>query len=69
MERVIVENADLLVEGGFPEPFLKMCAHVSSYKVIVKQWYDDDFSQHNSPVDYPWKEFRQHVQDTFSRLK
>src|SRR5207248_1480338 len=69
MERTIVENADLLPGDSIPPAMLIMCAHVAAYKAIRKKWSVGDFSEHNSPIKYPWQEFRAHVTSTFRRLK
>jgi hypothetical protein len=69
MERTIVENADLLESALIPPGLLTMCAHVACYKAIRKKWADQDFTETASPIDYPWKKFREHVAPTFKALK
>jgi hypothetical protein len=69
MERTIVENADLLPGSTIPVALLTMCAHVAAYKAIRKKWSAGNFSEHNSPIQYPWQEFRAHVTSTFQELK
>ena len=69
MERTIVENADLLPGSIMPQALLTMCAHVAAYKAIRKKWSLGDFSEHNSPINYPWREFRARVTQTFQQLK
>src|ERR1044072_3880974 len=62
MERVIVENADLLYHEKMPECLLTVCAHVSAYKTILKRWESGDYSEHLSIVDFPGQAVRQYTE-------
>lgn len=69
MEKIIVENADLLEETEMPGCFLQLCAHVATYKAVIKRWESGDFSQQLSSVNYPGHEFRDYVTTSFVSLK
>jgi hypothetical protein len=69
IERAIVENADLLPEEDIPQPLLDMCAHVASYKALLKKWELQDYSEDHAQIDYPGREFREYIQRTFKDLK
>lgn len=49
----IVSNTHLLLEEEMPDILLDFCAHVEAYRVVLKQWQDNDFSEHVSVVNYP----------------
>ena len=65
--RLVVERADLL-EGTSIEPILlQLVAHVSAYKVILRQWREGNKGEH-SVIKYP-DEVHAWAQDEFRRLK
>lgn len=68
IERIIVQNADLLDTDHMPQPFLSLVAHVEAYRTVLKRWEQNDFSEHLSLLPFP-KGLRIHVEDEFSRLK
>jgi hypothetical protein len=45
MVDVVTHHADLLDERQMPPGLLTLCAHVASYKPVVKQWETGDFSE------------------------
>ncbi|NIT55629.1 MAG: hypothetical protein GWN00_05135 [Aliifodinibius sp.] len=53
IEKTILENIDLLEGGEFPAEFINAIAHVNSYKAIIKQWEEGDYSQHWAVCPYP----------------
>ncbi|HJP95805.1 MAG TPA: hypothetical protein VJ843_00380 [Candidatus Saccharimonadales bacterium] len=69
MEKVIVENADLLDDEKMPACLLTVCAHVSAYKTVLKRWESGDYSEHLSIVNFPGKELREYIERVYSRLK
>jgi hypothetical protein len=68
MEKVIVENAHLIEGVVMPRPFLSLLAHVEVYRVVMKRWERNDFSQHTSYLDFP-EDFESYVSRTFQSLK
>jgi len=69
LEKIIVENADLLIEEEMPESLLLLVAHVSAYKAVLKNWENGNYSEHTSLVNYPWRDVRTYVQASFMNLK
>jgi hypothetical protein len=68
MEKVITEHADLLDELEMPQCFLDLCAHVSSYKAVLKKWEMGDFSEHKAVIKFP-KEILEYTTKTYQQLK
>jgi hypothetical protein len=69
MEKIIIENADLLEESRMPECLLALCAHVSAYKPVLKQWESGKFSEHTSVINFPNVELTRYTEDAYTRLK
>ena len=65
--RLVVERADLLESSRIEPLLLQLVAHVSAYKVILKQWEAGDASQH-SVVPYP-DGIHTFVEREFGKLK
>ncbi len=65
--RLVVERADLLESSEIEPLLLQLVAHVSAYKVILKQWEGGDTSTH-STISYP-DGIHAWVADHFQRLK
>lgn len=57
METLVLENADLLDED-FPRCFLDLCAHVATYRTVLKRWDEGDYSEHTSVNNFPAMELR-----------
>lgn len=68
MVDAIISNANLLVEPQIPKCLLDLCAHVSAYEAIVKQWQASDFSRHVSVLNYPWAEVSSYVSNSYQAL-
>lgn len=69
LEALIVNNADLLIETRVPECLLTLCAHVAAYKAVLKQWEEDNFTAHTSPIIFPRSALREYVGPAYRRLK
>ncbi|MHB8105188.1 MAG: hypothetical protein ACYDG5_06575 [Dehalococcoidales bacterium] len=69
MEKIIVENADLLEDTKIPDCLLTLCAHVSSYKPVLKQWELGDFSENTSVINFPSEEIIPYTESAYKRLK
>jgi len=69
LEKIIVENADLLIEERMPDSLLLLVAHVSAYKAVLKKWEKGDYSENTSVVNYPWRDVRTYVETSFLYLK
>jgi hypothetical protein len=69
IENAIVSNSHLIEGPEMPEPFLDFLAHVEVWKAVMKTWTSAaEIKEHRSFIRYP-PEFRDHVYDTFARLK
>lgn len=67
MRDLIVANADLLVEAGFPQPVQDLCAHVTAVEIVTaaeeaKMWL--------APlIPHPKDSYVSYVRRTFATLK
>ena len=69
MQNLIIEHADLLDEPEMPNCLLMLCAHVSAYKSVLRQWEDGDYTRNWSVVNFPREELLAYTEQTFKRLK
>jgi len=69
MEKIIVDNGDLIIENEMPGCLLELCAHVDAYKVVVKKWTLSDFSEHIGLSPFPRGEFAAYVDTSYANLK
>jgi hypothetical protein len=68
LEKVIVDNGDLIMERQMPDCLLRLCAHVAAYKPVIKKWQAADYSEHMSLSPYP-EDLLQYVESCYSTLK
>jgi hypothetical protein len=68
MEKTIVDNAHLIEGLVMPTPFQELLAHVEVYRVVMKKWEGQDYSEHTSYLNFPF-DLNHYVEDTFTRLK
>jgi hypothetical protein len=52
-EKVIIENAHLIVEEQMPDCLLQFVTHVVGYKAVLAKWAVDDFSEKHSLINFP----------------
>jgi hypothetical protein len=69
MEKIFLENADLIDEDVMPDCLLSLSAHVSAYKPVLKKWKDGDYSENTSVIKFPREELLDYVKSNYSRLK
>jgi hypothetical protein len=69
MEKIIVENSDLLEESEMPDCLTALCAHVSAYKPVLKKWESGDFSENTSVLNFPAEEILKYTEATYKHLK
>jgi hypothetical protein len=43
MEKVIVDNSQLIIGNNMPRVFNELIAHTEAYKAVIYQWRDSDF--------------------------
>jgi hypothetical protein len=53
LQEVIVTRADLLREDHVPDCLLQLCAHVGSYRTLVRRWEAGDLADHLAIVEFP----------------
>ena len=67
-EKIIIENAHLIVEEQMPQCLLDFVTHVVGYKALVAQWAEGDFSERRSSIGWP-PEFDSYVRRSYQALK
>jgi hypothetical protein len=67
-EKIIIENAHLIVEEKMPQCLLDFVTHVVGYKAVLRKWADGDFSERRSTIGWP-PEFDAYVRDSYAALK
>ncbi|HEY3707509.1 MAG TPA: hypothetical protein VGL22_20775 [Terracidiphilus sp.] len=67
-EKIIIENAHLIVEEQMPQCLLDFVTHVVGYKAVLRKWADGDFSERRSTIGWP-PEFDAYVRRSYAALK
>ena len=67
-EKIIIENAHLIVEEKMPQCLLDFVTHVVGYKAVLRKWADGDFSERRSTIGWP-PEFDDYVRKSYAALK
>jgi hypothetical protein len=67
-EKIIIENAHLIVEEHMPQCLLDFVTHVVGYKAVLQKWADGDFSERRSTIGWP-PEFDAYVTKSYAALK
>jgi hypothetical protein len=71
--QLVLEHADLIEEPEMPSCLLAVCAHVSGYQAIIKQWESGEISlareDNISLVNFPGQELADYAATRFGRLK
>ena len=65
---LILSKSDLLIESNMPICLVELCAHVASYRVVLEQWEQNNFSEHIALVSFP-KEINDYAKKSFVLLK
>jgi hypothetical protein len=73
MMDLVLNHADLIDESEMPLCLLDLCAHVSGYQAVLKQWESGDISvareDNISVVNFPSQELTAYAAVAFGRLK
>jgi hypothetical protein len=69
MMDLVVNRADLLEGTEIPECLLGLCAHISSYEALLKQWEQGDITINEPIVNFPRRPLLKYVEGEFRRLK
>jgi len=67
-EKIIIENAHLIVEEQMPQCLLDFVTHVVGYKALLAKWADGDYSERRSVIGWP-PEFDVYVERSYQALK
>ena len=67
-EKIIIENAHLIVEEQMPQCLLDFVTHVSGYKAVLAKWSEGDYSERRSTIGWP-PEFDLYVAHSYAELK
>lgn len=67
-EKIIIENAHLIVEEQMPQCLLDFVTHVVGYKALLTQWANGDYSERRSMIGWP-PEFDNYVERSYKALK
>lgn len=67
-EKIIIENAHLIIEEKMPQCLLDFVTHVVGYKALMARWADGDFKERRSIIGWP-PEFDQYVEKSYKALK
>jgi hypothetical protein len=65
---LILSKSDLLIEPHMPSCLITLCAHVTSYKVVLEKWEKGDFTEHTALVGFP-RELHDYTKVSFDLLK
>jgi hypothetical protein len=73
MAELVLTRADLIEEPEMPPVLLALCAHVSGYQAIIKEWETGEISllreDNVSVVNIPGQELAEYASTRFGRLK
>jgi hypothetical protein len=69
MERLVLQNVDLLFGEEMDESLLDLCAHVEAYKAVIERWKQRDYSVHTTRLNFPGEALRKYVKQRFVELK
>ena len=67
-EKIIIENAHLIVEEQMPQCLLDFVTHVVGYKALLALWAEGDFTERRSTIGWP-PEFDAYVERSYKALK
>ena len=67
-EKIIIENAHLIVEEQMPKCLLDFVTHVVGYKAVLSKWAEGDYSERRSTIGWP-PEFDTYVERSYAALK
>jgi hypothetical protein len=67
-EKIIIENAHLIIEEQMPRCLLDFVTHVVGYKALLTRWAAGDYSERRSSLGWP-PEFDAYVERSYQSLK
>ena len=67
-EKIIIDNAHLIVEEQMPQCLLDFVTHVVGYKALLSKWAEGDYTERRSMIGWP-PEFDVYVERSYQALK
>ena len=67
-EKIIIENAHLIIEEQMPQCLLDFVTHVVGYKALLARWAEGDYSERRSMIGWP-PAFDLYVERSYRALK
>src|SRR5208337_2007582 len=67
-EKIIIDNAHLIVEEQMPQCLLDFVTHVVGYKALLSKWAEGDYTERRSTIGWP-PEFDIYVERSYAALK
>jgi hypothetical protein len=67
-EKIIIENAHLIVEEQMPHCLLDFVTHVVGYKALLAKWAEGDYTERRSMIGWP-PEFDVYVERSYQAIK
>jgi hypothetical protein len=67
-EKIIIENAHLIVEEQMPQCLLDFVTHVVGYKALLAKWAEGDYTERRSMIGWP-SGFDAYVERSYQALK
>jgi hypothetical protein len=67
-EKIIIDNAHLIIEEQMPQCLLDFVTHVVGYKALLSKWNEGDYSERRSTIGWP-PEFDAYVERSYQALK
>jgi hypothetical protein len=67
-EKIIIENAHLIIEEQMPQSLLDFVTHVVGYKALLSKWAEGDYTERRSMIGWP-AEFDGYVERSYKALK
>ncbi len=68
IERIIIDKAHLIIEERMPDCLLQFVTHVVGHRAVLAQWAKGDFSEKQSPIDFP-AELNEYAARSYAALK
>lgn len=68
-EEILTNNIDLFESDEIPDAFVDALAHIASYRAVLAQWKESDFSEHVAVNNWPRNELIAIVKPAYEKLR
>jgi hypothetical protein len=68
-EEILTSNIDLLESDDIPDAFIDALAHVASYRAVLAQWKESNYSEHVSVSNWPREELIANIKPAYDKLR